>query len=95
MHLPSKCQLNIQCDPQLPQCEWVQLVSKLMSGGPMVAAFESNKAAQERLMGALLTAFDQRSWVAISTLLLRLTRGYGLGQVDTQLCIRQWHLLNV
>lgn len=60
--------------------ELLQLVGKLLSGGPMVAAFEGNEAARSCLMGALLLAFDQRSWVAISSLLLRLTRGDGFGQ---------------
>lgn len=46
-----------------------------------VAAFEQNEAAQQKLMVSLLAAFDARSWVNISGILLRLTKGGGFGQV--------------
>ena len=46
-----------------------------------VQAFADNPTAREKLMGSLLAAFDQRSWVTISNILVRITFGLGFGQV--------------
>lgn len=43
--------------------------------------FELNSTAREKLMVSLLGAFDSRTWVNISGILLRLVRGGGFGQV--------------
>jgi Kip1 ubiquitination-promoting complex protein 1 len=44
-----------------------------------LAAFESNEAAVQRLPKALLSAFDQRSWIPVTNILLRLCRSSGFG----------------
>lgn len=46
-----------------------------------VPVFELNSNAREQLMVSLLGAFDSRTWVNISGILLRLVRGGGFGQV--------------
>ncbi|KAI3953894.1 hypothetical protein MKW98_017718 [Papaver atlanticum] len=42
-------------------------------------AFESNKAVVERLPKALISAFDKRSWIPFTNILLRLCKGSGFG----------------
>jgi hypothetical protein len=42
--------------------------------------FEQNAAAREKLMVSLLAAFDARTWVSISGIILRLVKGGGFGQ---------------
>jgi hypothetical protein len=44
-----------------------------------LAAFESNEAAVQRLPKALLSAFDQRSWIPVTNILLRLCRSSTFG----------------
>ena len=45
-----------------------------------VSVFELNGAAREKLMVSLLAAFDARTWVSISGIILRLVKGGGFGQ---------------
>jgi hypothetical protein len=45
-----------------------------------VSVFEQNAAAREKLMVSLLAAFDARTWVSISGIVLRLVKGGGFGQ---------------
>jgi hypothetical protein len=45
-----------------------------------VSVFEQNGAAREKLMVSLLAAFDARTWVSISGIILRLVKGGGFGQ---------------
>lgn len=44
-----------------------------------LAAFECNEAARQRLPKALLSAFDNRSWIPVTNILLRLCKGSGFG----------------
>ncbi len=53
-----------------------------------VQAFADNPVAREKLMGSLLAAFDQRSWVTISNILVRITFGLGFGQVCGSPCAK-------
>lgn len=42
-------------------------------------AFESNKEAVRSMPRALLLAFDSRSWIPVTNILLRLCKGSGFG----------------
>ena len=53
-----------------------------------VQAFADNPVAREKLMASLLAAFDQRSWVTISNILVRITFGLGFGQVRGGPCAK-------
>ncbi|WCJ31794.1 E3 ubiquitin-protein ligase RKP [Euphorbia peplus] len=53
----------------------LQSISALVQEKQYLAAFESNEAAIQRLPKALLSAFDNRSWILVSNTLLRLCRG--------------------
>lgn len=44
-----------------------------------LAAFECNEAARQRMPKALLSAFDNRSWIPVTNILLRLCKGSGFG----------------
>ncbi|KAI3901074.1 hypothetical protein MKW92_036281 [Papaver armeniacum] len=57
----------------------LQSISVLVQYKDYLAAFESNKASIERLPKALLSAFDNRSWILVTNLLLRLCKGSGFG----------------
>jgi hypothetical protein len=54
----------------------------MLSGGVQdwVSVFEQNGAARDKLMVSLLAAFDARTWVSISGIVLRLVKGGGFGQ---------------
>ncbi|CAA0839183.1 E3 ubiquitin-protein ligase RKP [Striga hermonthica] len=51
----------------------------LVQDTEFLAAFECNKAARERMPKALLSAFDNRSWIPVTNILLRLCKGSGFG----------------
>ena len=51
--------------------------------------------AREKLMGSLLAAFDQRSWVTISNILVRITFGLGFGQVHSLPLCWTWFVARI
>ncbi|GER35138.1 RING finger and SPRY domain-containing protein [Striga asiatica] len=51
----------------------------LVQDAEFLAAFECNEAARERMPKALLSAFDNRSWIPVTNILLRLCKGSGFG----------------
>lgn len=55
----------------------LQSISVLVQYKEYLAAFESNEAALQRMPRALLSAFDNRSWIPVTTILLRLCKGSG------------------
>ncbi|KAG7983064.1 hypothetical protein I3843_04G085400 [Carya illinoinensis] len=57
----------------------LQSISVLIQYKEYLAAFESNEAAIHILPTALISAFDQRSWIPVTNILLRLCRGSGFG----------------
>ncbi|XP_059431875.1 E3 ubiquitin-protein ligase RKP isoform X2 [Corylus avellana] len=57
----------------------LQSISVLVQYKEYLAAFESNEAAVQRLPKALLSAFDQRSWIPVTNILLRLCRSSAFG----------------
>lgn len=57
----------------------LQSISVLVQYKEYLAAFETNKAAIQRLPIALLSAFDNRSWIPVTNILLRLCKGYSFG----------------
>jgi Kip1 ubiquitination-promoting complex protein 1 len=61
--------------------ELLQAIYKLLQSADWVSVFEQNGAAREKLMVSLLAAFDARTWVSISGIILRLVKGGGFGQL--------------
>eukprot|EP00252_Welwitschia_mirabilis_P001548 TRINITY_DN11422_c0_g1_i1.p1 TRINITY_DN11422_c0_g1~~TRINITY_DN11422_c0_g1_i1.p1 ORF type:complete len:749 (-),score=140.82 TRINITY_DN11422_c0_g1_i1:63-2258(-) len=57
----------------------LQSISVLVRYKEYLPAFEMNKAAVERMPAALLQAFDNRFWIPITNILLRLCKGSGFG----------------
>ncbi|KAI4345187.1 hypothetical protein L6164_012334 [Bauhinia variegata] len=57
----------------------LQSISVLVQYREYLAAFESNEAATQRMPKALLSAFDNRSWIPVTNILLRLCKGSGFG----------------
>lgn len=57
----------------------LQSISVLVQYKEYLLAFESNEAAIHILPTALISAFDQRSWIPVTNILLRLCRGSGFG----------------
>jgi Kip1 ubiquitination-promoting complex protein 1 len=57
----------------------VQSISVLVQYKEHVVAFEKCNAARESMVGALLNAFDNRFWIPVSNILLRLCKGAGFG----------------
>lgn len=57
----------------------LQSISVLVQYKEYMVAFESNKVAVERMPGALLSAFDNRFWIPVTNILLRLFKGSGFG----------------
>ncbi|KAI5405191.1 E3 ubiquitin-protein ligase RKP isoform X1 [Lathyrus oleraceus] len=55
----------------------LQSISALVQYREYFAVFESNEAANQRLPKALLSAFDNRSWIPVTNILLRLCKGSG------------------
>lgn len=57
----------------------LQSISVLLQYREYVAAFERNEAAREKLPASLLMAFDNRFWIPVSHILLRLCKGASFG----------------
>ncbi|KAJ4847946.1 hypothetical protein Tsubulata_018544 [Turnera subulata] len=57
----------------------LQSISVLVQYKEYLEAFESNEAATQRMPKALLSAFDNRSWIPVTNILLRLFKGSGFG----------------
>ncbi|XP_014489986.1 E3 ubiquitin-protein ligase RKP [Vigna radiata var. radiata] len=55
----------------------LQSISALVQYREYLATFESNEAATQRMPKALLSAFDNRSWIPVTNILLRLCKGSG------------------
>ncbi|CAH1436824.1 unnamed protein product [Lactuca virosa] len=70
-------------DPRISSAELrdllLQSISVLVQYKEFLAAFESNKAATHSLPTALLSAFDNRSWIPVTNILIRLCKGCGFG----------------
>ncbi|KAF7840013.1 E3 ubiquitin-protein ligase RKP [Senna tora] len=59
----------------------LQSISVLVQYREHLAAFERNEAATQRMPKALLSAFDNRSWIPVTNILLRLCKGSGFGSL--------------
>eukprot|EP00252_Welwitschia_mirabilis_P021316 TRINITY_DN5440_c0_g1_i1.p1 TRINITY_DN5440_c0_g1~~TRINITY_DN5440_c0_g1_i1.p1 ORF type:complete len:1320 (-),score=231.72 TRINITY_DN5440_c0_g1_i1:184-4143(-) len=57
----------------------LQSISVLVQYKEFTVAFETNKTAIQRMPGALLRSFDNRFWIPITNILLRLCKGSGFG----------------
>ncbi|XVF17147.1 hypothetical protein REPUB_Repub10bG0094400 [Reevesia pubescens] len=57
----------------------LQSISVLVQYREYLAAFENNEVAKQRMPKALLSAFDNRSWIPVTNILLRLFKGSGFG----------------
>lgn len=57
----------------------LQSISVLVQYKEFLAAFEKNEAAIQKMPKALLSAFDNRSWIPVTNILLRLCKGSGFG----------------
>lgn len=57
----------------------LQSISVLVQYKEFLAAFETNDAATSKLPRSLLSAFDNRSWIPVTNILLRLCKGSGFG----------------
>eukprot|EP01018_Ginkgo_biloba_P039209 Gb_19146 [translate_table: standard] len=57
----------------------LQSISVLVQYKEYMVAFEGNAAAVESMPGALLSAFDNRFWIPVTNILLRLCKGSGFG----------------
>ncbi|XP_012075216.1 E3 ubiquitin-protein ligase RKP isoform X2 [Jatropha curcas] len=57
----------------------LQSVSVLVQYKEYLAVFESNEAARQRMPKALLSAFDNRSWIPVTNILLRLCKASCFG----------------
>ncbi|KAM0976304.1 hypothetical protein FF1_019288 [Malus domestica] len=57
----------------------LQSISVLVQYKEYLSVFESNEAATQRMPKALLSAFDNRSWIPVTNILLRLCKGSGFG----------------
>ncbi|XP_057774623.1 E3 ubiquitin-protein ligase RKP [Salvia miltiorrhiza] len=70
-------------DPRISSAELrdllLQSISVLVQEKEFLAAFECNEAARQRMPKALLSAFDNRSWIPVTNILLRLCKGSGFG----------------
>ncbi|XP_015890975.3 E3 ubiquitin-protein ligase RKP isoform X1 [Ziziphus jujuba] len=70
-------------DPRISSAELrdllLQSISVLVQYKEYLAAFERNEAAIQRMPKALLSAFDNRSWIPVTNILLRLSKGSGFG----------------
>ncbi|KAK3017015.1 hypothetical protein RJ639_006876 [Escallonia herrerae] len=70
-------------DPRISSAELrdllLQSISVLVQYKEFLVAFESNESATQRMPRALLSAFDNRSWIPVTNILLRLCKGSGFG----------------
>ena len=57
----------------------LQSISVLVQYKEYLVTFESNEAATQKLPKSLLLAFDNRSWIPVTNILLRLFKGSGFG----------------
>lgn len=57
----------------------LQSISVLVQYKDYMVAFENNKEAVSRMPQALLSAFDNRSWIPVTNILLRLCKSSGFG----------------
>lgn len=57
----------------------LQSISVLVQYKEHVIAFERSQAAREGMVGCLLASFDNRFWIPVSNILLRLCKGSGFG----------------
>jgi Kip1 ubiquitination-promoting complex protein 1 len=57
----------------------LQSISVLVQYKEHVIAFERSQAAREGMVGSLLASFDNRFWIPVSNILLRLCKGSGFG----------------
>ncbi|GKV25291.1 hypothetical protein SLEP1_g34750 [Rubroshorea leprosula] len=57
----------------------LQSISVLVQYKEYLTAFESNEAAKQRMPKALLSAFDNRRWIPVTNIILRLCKGSGFG----------------
>ncbi|KAG0626698.1 hypothetical protein M758_2G144800 [Ceratodon purpureus] len=57
----------------------LQSISVLVQYKEHVVAFERSEAAREGMVGSLLASFDNRFWIPVSNILLRLCKGSGFG----------------
>ncbi|XP_052197848.1 E3 ubiquitin-protein ligase RKP isoform X2 [Diospyros lotus] len=68
-------------DPRISSAELrdllLQSISVLVQYKEFLAVFENNEAAIQRMPKALLSAFDNRSWIPVTNILLRLCKGSG------------------
>ena len=70
-------------DPRISSADLRDLllhsISVLVQYKEHLAVFECNQAATQRMPKALLSAFDNRSWIPVTNILLRLCKGTGFG----------------
>lgn len=70
-------------DPRISSAELrdllLQSISVLVQYRQFLAAFERNAAATQSMPRALLSAFDNRSWIPVTNILIRLCKGSGFG----------------
>lgn len=70
-------------DPRISSAELrdllLQSISALVQYKEFLAAFEVNQAATHSMPRALLSAFDNRAWISVTNILLRLFRGSRFG----------------
>lgn len=57
----------------------LQTISVLVQYKEFLGAFENNEAAIHNMPKALLSAFDNRSWIPVTNILLRLCKGPSFG----------------
>lgn len=57
----------------------LQSMSVLVQYKDYLVAFEMNKEAVQRMPKALLSSFDNRSWIPVTNILVRLCKGSGFG----------------
>ncbi|KAK4765336.1 hypothetical protein SAY86_026426 [Trapa natans] len=57
----------------------LQSISVLVQYKEFLDNFENNEAATKIMPAALLSAFDNRSWISVTNILLRLCKGSGFG----------------
>eukprot|EP00262_Sarcandra_glabra_P006517 TRINITY_DN18852_c0_g1_i1.p1 TRINITY_DN18852_c0_g1~~TRINITY_DN18852_c0_g1_i1.p1 ORF type:complete len:1277 (+),score=188.71 TRINITY_DN18852_c0_g1_i1:281-4111(+) len=57
----------------------LQSISVLVQYKDYLVSFECNEAAIQRLPRALLSSFDNRSWIPVTNILIRLCKGSGFG----------------
>ncbi|KAL7104483.1 hypothetical protein ACP275_08G247800 [Erythranthe tilingii] len=70
-------------DPRISSAELrdllLQSISVLVQDKEFLSAFECNEAAKQKMPRALLSTFDNRSWIPVTNILLRLCKGSGFG----------------